>query len=50
MKQYLNGNQANLQATLEAAFESGITHIETAKLYGSSERQIGRAFAAISKK
>jgi len=50
VKQYLNGNQANLQATLEAAFESGITHIETAKLYGSSERQIGRAFAAIWKK
>lgn len=44
---YLNGNQANLQACLEASFAHGITHIETAKMYGTSEKQIGKAFAAI---
>lgn len=47
---YTQGNQANLQATLEASFESGITHVETAKLYGTSEKQIGRAFEAIWKR
>ncbi len=47
---YTQGNQANLQSTLEASFESGITHVETAKLYGTSEQQIGKAFKAIWKK
>ena len=32
VKTYLGGNQANLQACLEASFEHGITHIETAKV------------------
>jgi aryl-alcohol dehydrogenase-like predicted oxidoreductase len=50
IKWYTGGNQANLQATLEASFESGITHVETAKLYGTSEKQIGNAFAAIWKR
>ena len=32
VKTYLGGNQANLQACLEASFAHGITHIETAKV------------------
>jgi uncharacterized protein len=35
-------NQANLEATIERAFELGINHIETARGYGSSEMQLGR--------
>ncbi len=34
-------NQANLEATVRRAVELGITHIETARGYGSSERQLG---------
>jgi predicted aldo/keto reductase-like oxidoreductase len=34
-------NQANLEATIRRAFDLGITHIETARGYGSSERQLG---------
>lgn len=34
-------NQANLAACLERAIEMGITHIETARGYGSSEMQMG---------
>lgn len=33
--------QANLQATIRRAVELGINHIETARGYGSSERQLG---------
>jgi predicted aldo/keto reductase-like oxidoreductase len=35
-------NQANLEATINRAFEVGINHIETARGYGSSEMQLGR--------
>lgn len=35
-------NQANLEATVERALELGITHLETARGYGTSERQLGR--------
>jgi len=35
-------NQANLAATIHRAVELGINHIETARGYGSSERQLGR--------
>jgi predicted aldo/keto reductase-like oxidoreductase len=35
-------NQANLEATIRRAFELGINHIETARGYGSSERQLGQ--------
>ena len=35
-------NQANLEATIWRAFELGITHIETARGYGSSELQLGQ--------
>src|SRR5438552_952429 len=34
-------NQANLEATIQRAFELGINHIETARGYGSSEMQLG---------
>ncbi len=34
-------NQANLDATVRRAVELGINHIETARGYGSSERQLG---------
>ena len=34
-------NQANLEATVRRALELGINHIETARGYGSSERQLG---------
>jgi hypothetical protein len=35
-------NQANLEATIKRALELGISHIETARGYGSSERQLGQ--------
>ncbi len=35
-------NQANVEATIRRAIELGINHIETARGYGSSERQLGR--------
>ena len=34
-------SQANLRATLEAALDAGFRHVETARHYGSSERQLG---------
>ena len=34
-------SQANLRATLEAAVAAGFRHVETARHYGSSERQLG---------
>ena len=33
--------QANVEATIRRALELGINHIETARLYGSSEMQLG---------
>ena len=35
-------NQANLEATIHRSIELGINHIETARGYGCSERQLGR--------
>lgn len=35
--------QANLDAILSRAFELGVRHVETARMYGSSELQLGRA-------
>jgi len=40
-------NQANVEAVVERAFELGINHFETARGYGSSERQLGRALASL---
>ena len=34
-------NQRNLEATIRRAVELGINHIETARDYGTSERQLG---------
>ncbi|AZB73195.1 aldo/keto reductase [Synechococcus elongatus] len=39
-------SQNNLEATLARSLELGINHIETARYYGSSERQLGKALAA----
>ena len=36
-----DGIQDNLEATIRRAFELGINHIETARGYGPSERQLG---------
>ena len=36
-------SQENLERTVERAFELGINHFETARGYGTSERQLGRA-------
>lgn len=41
-REILSDNQANLEATIRRAFEVGIHHIETARGYGSSERQLGK--------
>ncbi len=45
--QITDAGQANLAATLARALEAGITHIETARGYGTSELQIGRALAQL---
>ncbi|MEN1678656.1 MAG: aldo/keto reductase [Planctomycetota bacterium] len=37
-------NQRNLEATIRRALELGINHIETARGYGTSERQLGVCF------
>ncbi|MDJ1177814.1 aldo/keto reductase [Roseofilum sp. BLCC_M91] len=37
-------NQNNLEATIRRALEVGITHIETARGYGTSELQLGQVF------
>ena len=40
-------NQDNINATIARAFELGINHIETARGYGSSEKQLGPALAQL---
>ena len=42
-----DANQANLEATIHRSLEVGINHIETARGYGSSERQLGRVLPTI---
>lgn len=37
-------NQRNLEATIRRSLELGINHIETARGYGTSERQLGLVF------
>ncbi len=41
-------NQKNLEDSIDRAFSFGLNHIETARHYGSSERQLGWAFKNIS--
>ena len=40
-----SSNQRNLEATIDRAIELGIRHIETARGYGTSEAQLGRALS-----
>ncbi len=40
-------SQANLRATLEKAAALGLHHIETARHYGTSERQLGSLLASV---
>jgi uncharacterized protein len=42
-------NQANVKATIEAALNYGITHIETARAYGTSEVQLGHVLRGIDR-
>lgn len=39
-------SQANVASILQAAFDQGLVHIETARGYGTSERQTGAALAS----
>lgn len=41
-------SQAQLRATLEAAVAAGFHHLETARHYGSSERQLGPLLPAVA--
>ena len=40
-------SQSNLQATLKRATDLGFHHVETARHYGSSERQLGWAMTCL---
>lgn len=40
-------NQHNLEATIRRALDCGINHIETARGYGSSERQLGEILPSL---
>jgi hypothetical protein len=46
-EQITDESQANLRATLERAVAAGLHHIETARHYGSSERQLGWLLAEV---
>ncbi len=41
LREVPDAGQRNLEAVLRRALELGITHVETARAYGSSERQLG---------
>ncbi len=41
--------QANLETTINAALDAGIYHIETARGYGPSERQLGQYFPKVNR-
>lgn len=43
-------NQRNLRATIHRALELGVTHIETARGYGTSERQLGLVLPELREK
>ncbi len=42
-------SQENLAAVVRRALELGITHLETARGYGTSERQLGRVLAGLAR-
>ena len=46
-EQIESASQSNLQAILERAVETGLHHIETARYYGTSERQLGALLATV---
>ena len=43
-------NQQNLEDSIDRAFSFGLNHVETARHYGTSERQLGWAFHNISQR
>lgn len=47
LPQVSQDNQANLEAIIRRTLELGINHIETARLYGSSEMQLGQILPKI---
>ena len=49
-KQITNKSQQNLEKTLNYALKYGLSHIETARHYGTSERQIGWGIKKIKKR
>src|SRR5947208_9568391 len=42
-------DQANVEAIIHRAVEHGITHMETARGYGSSEMQLGRVLPTLAR-
>jgi uncharacterized protein len=50
MSEIPDENQLNLKATISRSLEVGITHIETARFYGSSEVQLGQILPKLNRK
>ena len=50
MSEIPDENQLNLEATIRRSLEVGITHIETARFYGSSEVQLGQILPKLNRK
>ena len=50
MSEIPDENQLNLEATIRRSLEVGITHIETARFYGSSEVQLGQILPKLDRK
>ncbi len=50
MSEIPDENQLNLEATIRRSLEVGITHIETARFYGSSEVQLGQILPTLNRK
>jgi uncharacterized protein len=49
MSEIPDENQLNLEATIRRSLEVGITHLETARFYGSSEVQLGQILPKINR-
>ena len=50
MSEIPDENQLNLEATIRKSLAVGITHIETARFYGSSEVQLGQILPKLNRK
>jgi len=50
LKDIPQDNQVNLEKIIEKSLASGINHIETARGYGSSERQLGQILPSLPRK